>query len=310
MTSAPLYSDMAQAPDGGAAHFVNTSDGTKIRFAIWAGGKRGTVVFLPGRTEYIEKYGRTYADLVQRGFSVVSIDWRGQGLSDHIGGRNDLGDVVDFSDYQQDLAAVLNHAEVAALTGPRVLLSHSMGGCLALRHLLGQHDFKAAIFSAPMWNVIMPKGTRGPVSFITKIARAVGLGKLRVPTTNGDFYVLSAKFEGNELTTDPDQWEFMRQHIQEKPSLGLGGASMRWFRSALDEFARFRVETLPELPVLVMLGADETIVCPEAIQYLTPRFANAKLEIFDTARHEIWMETPEIQAKAWATTDAFLDSVV
>ena len=310
MTSAPLYSEMANAPDRGIAQFVTTPDGTRIRFAIWAGGTRGTVVFLTGRTEYIEKYGATYGKLVQRGFSVVALDWRGQGLSDRIDGRTDLGDVVRFSDYQQDLDAVLNHPDVLALKGPRLLFSHSMGGCIALRYLLGKHSFKAAVFSAPMWDLIMPKGTRPVVALLSKIARAVGLGKLRVPTTNGNFYVTSADFKDNTLTSDPDQWEFMRQHIIAKPELGLGGASLRWFRAALDEFKRFKSEKMPDIPTLVLHGTEESIVLPEAIEQISARLPNNDLLKFESARHEIWMETPEIQAKAWKATDRFLDALV
>ncbi len=310
MNSAPLYAEMAECPDGGVAHFVSAADGTKVRFAIWAGGARGMVMLLPGRTEYIEKYGRMIGDLTKRGFSVVVIDWRGQGLSDHIDGRTDLGDVVDFADYQQDMAAVLNHPTVTALSGPRLLFSHSMGGCIALRHLMDTHDFKAAVFSAPMWNVIMPKGTRTLVAGLSKIARAIGRGKARVPKSNGDFYVLKAKFADNDLTTDQNFWDYMVDHIRAKPALGLGGASMRWFRSALDEFASFKTSKLPDLPMLVMLGTDERIVLPEAIHHLVPRIPNAQLKIFDNARHEIWMESPEIRKKAWAATDKFLDAIV
>ncbi len=310
MPGAPLYSEMANAPDGGVAQFATTPDGTRIRFAVWGDGTRGTVVFLTGRTEYIEKYGASYGRLVQRGFSVVALDWRGQGLSDHIDGRNDLGDVVDFTDYQQDLETVLNHPDVASLKGPRLLFSHSMGGCIALRHLLGKHDFKAAVFSAPMWNVIMPRGTRPVVALLSGIARTLGLGKLRVPTTNGDFYVTSADFKDNTLTTDPVQWEFMRQHILKKPELGLGGASMRWFRGALDEFKRFKTEPMPEIPTLVMYGSDESIVLPAAIEQVSARIPNNTLLKICSARHEIWMEAPEIQAHAWDETDRFLDAVI
>ncbi len=310
MTIAPLYLKMAKAPKGGVARFITTPDNTKIRFAIWAGGTRGTVVFLAGRTEYIEKYGVTYGQLVQRGFSVVVLDWRGQGLSDHIDGRNDLGDVVRFSDYQQDLETVLNHPDVLALSGPRLMFSHSMGGCLGLRHLMGKHDFKAAVFSAPMWDVILPKGARPVVAVLSGIARAVGLGKGRMPTTNGDFYVTSADFKDNTLTSDPDQWQFMRQHIVDRPEFGLGGASLRWFRGALDEFKRFKSGKLPDIPTLVLYGTDEAIVLPEAIEQVSARLPDNTLIKIQSARHEIWMETPEIQAQAWTETDKFLDGII
>jgi len=40
-----------------------------------------------------------------------------------------------------------------------------------------------------------------------------------------------------------------------------------------------------------------------------PKFPNGELVICDGAKHEIWMETPDIQAKVWEKTDAFLSAI-
>ena len=51
---------------------VTTRDGTPLRFARFAppAGRKGTVVLLQGRAEYIEKYFETVRDLRARGFAV------------------------------------------------------------------------------------------------------------------------------------------------------------------------------------------------------------------------------------------------
>ena len=56
-------------------------DGVTLRFARLAPppGRKGTVVVLQGRAEYIEKYFETVRDLRARGFAVATFDWRGQG---------------------------------------------------------------------------------------------------------------------------------------------------------------------------------------------------------------------------------------
>ena len=136
METAPFYKDVAEAPADARSFFVKAKDGTRLRFSLWGSGARGLAVVLPGRSECIEKSGRVAGDLTMRGFSVAIIDWRGQGLSD-----------------RQDLSAMLNHPEVVAVTGPRVMFSHSMGGCIGLRTLLSEHPFQAAILSAPMWGL-------------------------------------------------------------------------------------------------------------------------------------------------------------
>src|ERR1039457_1328599 len=71
-------------PDDVVTGSIKTLDGVSLRFARWAPpvGRKGTVVVLQGRAEYIEKYFETVRDLRARGFAVSTFDWRGQGLSD------------------------------------------------------------------------------------------------------------------------------------------------------------------------------------------------------------------------------------
>ena len=54
MSDAPLDNVLAEGPHGGRAVWLKTADGTRIRAGIWAqDAPNGTVVLLPGRTEYI-----------------------------------------------------------------------------------------------------------------------------------------------------------------------------------------------------------------------------------------------------------------
>src|SRR5262249_62139395 len=73
------------APEDVVTGAIQTPDGVNLRFARWAPppGRKGTVLVLQGRAEFIEKYFETVRDLRARGFAVVTFDWRGQGLSDH-----------------------------------------------------------------------------------------------------------------------------------------------------------------------------------------------------------------------------------
>ena len=106
---APFHADVADAPEGGRAFWLNTLDGLRLRAAVWDGGALGTAVVLPGRTEYIEKYGRVVRRLTERGLSVAVLDFRGQGLSTRNATAPHLGHVEDFRHYQHDVAALLAH---------------------------------------------------------------------------------------------------------------------------------------------------------------------------------------------------------
>ncbi len=92
-------------PDDVVTGSIQTPDGVSLRFARWAPppGRKGTVVVLQGRAEYIEKYFETVRDLRARGFAVATFDWRGQGLSERALKDRHKGHVRNFSEYAADL---------------------------------------------------------------------------------------------------------------------------------------------------------------------------------------------------------------
>lgn len=304
--AAPLFSDVAEAPAGGRAVWLRTPDGLRVRAAVWPNGPRGTAIVFPGRTEYVEKYGRVVGHLAALGLSVVVIDWRGQGLSQRHPTTPHLGHVEDFRHYQHDVAALLSHPEVEALSGPRVLVAHSMGACIGLRTLLEGAHFAAAVFSAPMWHLQMRTATRELTSKMTQLANILGLGLRLMPGANEKPTALAVAFEANALTSDPEHFAWAVRQISEHPELALGGPNVQWTRAALEEMARLFVAPLPSLPVLTFLGTDERVVSSSMIRTQMGKMKAGRLVTLDGARHEIFMERPEIQAQVWAAIDGFL----
>jgi lysophospholipase len=309
MTEAPFYAEIASAPDGARAYWLRTSDGLRLRAVVWAGGPRGTAVVFPGRTEFAEKYGRVVGELVARGLSVVVIDWRGQGLSDRHPSAPMRGHVEDFRIYQRDVAAMLDHCGELGLPGPRYLVAHSMGGCIGLRTLLERAEFCGAVFSAPMWHLHMRAATRELTARFTQLANLMGLGSRLMPGTRAQPTALAAPFDGNALTSDRATFDWCVAQINAHPDLALGGPTMQWTRAALEEMARLYIAPLPNLPVLVMLGSEETVVSANVIRTQVGQMAQGALLELPGARHEIFMETPEILAQAWARIDDFLATV-
>lgn len=309
ITDAPLH-DLLDVPDGGTAKFVRTSDGVRVRVAFWGGYDRGTVLLLPGRTEYIEKYGRVITKLQERNFNVVVLDWRGQGLSDRPDDRLDRGYVDAFADYQHDVAAALSILEVNELGGPRLLFSHSMGGCIALRSLVNGIKFEAAVFSSPMWGLPGPPMAIQALSTVNFLGRPFGKHKMLVPGTKPGFYVLDSEFDGNELTNDSEHYDLFQKHLRQEPSLGLGGPTIHWAVEALREMDALFVANLPDTPILTFLGTEESVVKPESIEQRMHTVPNGQIEILENGKHEVWMETPDIQSKIWEITDSFLAKTV
>ncbi|MBU0985681.1 MAG: alpha/beta hydrolase, partial [Proteobacteria bacterium] len=86
---------------------MTTYDNYSVRYGVWVSNKihkRGSVILLGGRTEFLEKYADTIGELNHRGFDVYGLDWRGQGLSSRMLSNRHKGFVRTYDDYINDLA--------------------------------------------------------------------------------------------------------------------------------------------------------------------------------------------------------------
>ncbi len=298
---APLFDHVAEGPANGAAHWVKTTDGYRIRVAHWTTPEmKGTVLLFPGRTEYIEKYGRDAVTMQENGFATVTIDWRGQGLADRLDSNRLLGHVHAFQDYQHDVRAMVHYAKAMNLPRPFFLLAHSMGGCIGLRSLHDGLEVCAAMFSAPMWGIHMPSALRPLAWGISTLSRPLGFSTMLAPGQNEETYVLRAEFDENSLTSDPDMFDYMRRQLIAHPELALGGPTLNWLNQALVEMRRLRSLTPPDVPTFTALGTDEAIVDPARVKQVMSRWTNGRLEMFEGARHELLMELPATRNKVFA----------
>lgn len=270
-------------------------DGTRLRARRWDGGA-DTVLLLQGRTEYIEKYETVSEHLVARGWSVVTLDWRGQGGSERSLPDPMIGHVRDFSDYQMDLRAVL-----PLLTGRVFVIAHSMGGLIALRWMMGGADVSAVAFSAPMWGLPMEGLMRPVAHLVAGRPSLLNRADRSVPGLTPVPYVTEAGFAGNTLTSDPESFARLKADAAAMPDRMLGGPSLGWLNAALREMRTLAMHRCPPVPAMAMVGSRERVVDVAAIRARMARWDGAVLTAIDGAEHEIMMERPEIRA-------AFLDA--
>lgn len=306
--AAPLYADVAQGPDGGYALWLAASDGVQLRLGIWPDGDRGTVLILPGRTEYIEKYGRAADDLRRRGYATAVLDFRGQGLAARPHPDRMVGHVDDFDEYQRDVAAMIAAVQSLDLPQPLYLICHSMGACIGLRALMRGIPVKAVAFSGPMWGINL-------APWIRPFAGAVGalVGPFRqsyryAPGTNGQAYLLTAPALGNVLTTDHQMWDYMRHQVATHPDLALGGPSLGWVNAALQECGALSNLPAPDLPCITALGTAEKVVATLPIHLRMAGWPNGRLDHYAGAEHEVMMETPSHRARFFDSAAALFDA--
>ncbi|SDK37900.1 alpha/beta fold hydrolase [Aliiruegeria lutimaris] len=309
MERAPFFHDIADAPEGASAFWVTAADGVRLRVALLApppADARGTVLLFTGRTEYVEKYGPAATELQARGYGCLSLDWRGQGLSDRPLDDPATGHVGRFSEYQIDIDGLMRTAEALSLPAPFFLIAHSMGGGIGLRALHGKLPVRAAAFTGPMWGIALPAMLRPVAQILAALGHSTGFGHSFAPSTKPETYVLEAPFEDNTLTTDRQMFDWMRGQLRAHPELALGGPSMTWLHEAFTELRALREMPAPDLPCLTWVGGNERIVDIPAIRRQMTAWPKGKLIEIPGAEHEVMME-PEATRRAFfdATAELF-----
>ncbi len=299
MTSAaPYFEAEAKGPADGAASWLRTEDGLRLRAGVWGrDAKKGTVLIFPGRTEYVEKYGFLATESLNRGYASLAVDWRGQGLADREPADRTVGHVNHFDEFQRDVAAVLSHARALGLPEPYYLIGHSMGGCIALRWVMDGAPVKAVAFSAPMWGLALSPALKTVARISTSVGYTFGLKHRFAPGQKPNPVPGIIDFAENLLTADRQMFDDFQAQIRAHPELGLGNASLGWLRAALMEMSALDRRPSPDLPCTTFLGLDEAIVSPSAIRDRMGRWDNGKLVELPNGRHEVLLEVPATRSR-------------
>ncbi len=301
-------------PDGAVVGAAVASDGVKLRHARWpatAERARGTICLMQGRCEIIEKYFETVGDLRRRGFAVVTFDWRGQGGSDRLLADRRKGYVGKFSDYVDDLDAIMRQVVLPDCPRPHYALAHSTGGLVCLTAVRsGRVAFDGIVLSSPLLALAEGKGPPQPVACaIAALLVAIGLGTCNVSAGKNTTIVEELPFEGNPLTTDPQRFARGFEIATKLPDLGIGLATFSWLSEcckAMTKAAKPDFAQAIQTPVLLLSGADDGVVSPGAIAAMAARLPAATHVAISGARHELMMELDALREQFWKAFDTFL----
>lgn len=297
-------------PPGALVSAVGADDGVLLRIARWSpeASSRGTVCVFTGRGEFIEKYFETIGELVARGFSVVAMDWRGQGLSARELPDPNKGHIDDFSLFERDLEALRKQVLQFLCPRPWYALAHSMGAAILLSQArAGASPFARLVLTAPMI-AIAGALTRPSARAAVEIADAVGLGAAYAPGAKKTSS-MTAPFEGNDLTSDPQRYARNAAVVAAAPQLAIGGPTIGWVNAALRLTRRLADPEFPRrttTPTLIVAGADDHVVSTAATARFANRLKAGRMILVHGARHEILQETDATREQFWAAFDAFV----
>ena len=265
---------------------------------------RGSVIFSPGRTEFIEKYLETITDFIERGFNVLVIDPRGQGLSDRLLEDRLKSYVDDFQDYAEDFGFVIKEFE-PLLPKPHIVMGHSMGGLIVLQSVLtGVVNPSAVVCSAPMLGLydIDNHIMRWMFSCLARIGfkeKGLPFQKQR----NG----LPVPFKINKLTSDKDRYGHWASYFQTTPRLRLGQPTFGWIRAAIKSmsYVNRNAQEL-NIPCLVIAAGADPIVDPKSNETFA-QASNSDFRVVPGAKHELFLERDIYRDQFFEFFEAFLE---
>jgi lysophospholipase len=274
-----------------------------------ADGRRPAIMLLPGRGEFIEKYEATVEALRRAGFASYLLDWRGQGGSLRLIPGSARGHIDRFSDYLEDLDAVLDRFDALGLEPPVAMVAHSMGGHVGLRYLRERpHPFRAAVMMAPMFDIELGPLPRPVVELLAEVAARSGAAH-RYVFGHRDPDLSRCAFANNPLTSCPDSYEAWLELLRRHPDHMLGGVTFGWLAAALRSIAVTRrrgyLETI-RVPMLILSAEAERIVCNRAQASFARRLPRAILEKIPAARHDLLWELAATRSRLMSRLGAFL----
>ena len=296
--------------------FKRSNDGRKLRTAFWTAKKNkahGTVFFLNGHREFIEKYSETFKFLVEKGFNVITLDWRGWGLSDRpFPSRPKVQHISSAAEYQLDLDVVIDLAKEKNLTTPWHLVAHSLGCLLGLRRLvLEPQRFSKYIFLSPLWGNMrsIPRPIQKLLVRYEKMLEFLWLTKITNQNPKKyEPYPLTVDFKENTLTSDKKQFYRLQTLLKENTLLHSGAPTLGYLIAILKEINELNLPDLPNRKILVLLAENEHITDNNAVIRFIKNHRFIDVVKIEKAQHELLIEKEELRREALSIMHRFLKS--
>lgn len=283
---------------------LQLSSGVTLRYQVARpqdAPERGSILLLQGRGECLEQYAEITGDLTAKGFSVFAFDWRGQGLSTRPLEDRLKCHVHSFDDYLEDL-----HEFVSRVWQPQAschyVLTHSMGGHLALRYLAESGmAVDGALLCAPMIGIQTRRWPKAIAPMIIEGMIGLGFAETCIPGSRS-YRPSERRFDGNPLTSDEARYAVLPSAVGRNPELEVDGPTFGWVDAAFRSIAVLTGENYVEgiaSPVTILVGDADVIIDLEAARGIARRIRNCRFELLHDARHEIMMENDGVRDEFW-----------
>lgn len=270
---------------------ITTYDGLTLHCRAWTpdAPPKGVIMLLHGLGEHLGRYEHVAAALVDAGYAVHAVDHRGHGRSE---GKRAY--VKSYDEFMRDIAQFRGVVEAAHQGVPFVILGHSMGGNLAMGHVL---DHPAGVAGLVLSGPALKIGDDfSPVQLkifrtIAKVAPGFRPQGLSADAISRDPAVVEA-YRNDPLV------------FTGKISAGLGAALF----DAMEQFPA-RYASL-KMPILIVHGTEDQLADIAGSRALEAAAVNAEVtsHYYTGLYHEVFNEPEQQQVLADVIT--WLDQIV
>jgi alpha-beta hydrolase superfamily lysophospholipase len=262
---------------------AKSKDGLKLVGREWkpSGQARGILCLIHGIGEHTGRYPHVAAAFNQAGYAVLGLDLRGHGLSE-----GQRGFTPSYDALLDDIDVLLGLARSRFPSQPLFFFGHSLGGTLALYHILRRKPATMGVvasspqlrlaFQPPAW-----KTTMGRLMFNIYPAFSMPSG-LEQAALSHDPEVVRG------YAADP------LVHDRVSARLGIGLIDIgQWLLEHASELA---------LPLLIYCGSEDRLVSASACREFAARVkGDCTLKVWDGLYHETHNEPQKADVLAVVT---------
>lgn len=285
-------------------------DDVRIEYSVFpASHEKGALVVLNGRGGSMIQDVELLHDLAGMGWSLYTLDHRGQGWSDRLLENRFKGHVEHFQDYVDDLQTFIHDVVRPHEHDKVVVMAMSMGGGITTVWAEQHPDGADGLI------LVVPMHLPYYAQFPEEVAAGIGAAA-DVAGKDDDYAIGQHDPSPDDDTYDSRgsqseaRWKMWRRLQDLFPETTLGGVTFRWAWETLRATKRSRVEaarlTTPTL--LLQAGMDTTVnnkgsdaVCQRAPRCRKIRYANAEHGVFHTV--------DDVRNQVLGDMQAFLDDV-
>lgn len=265
------------------------------------------IILLPGRVESYLKYKEVIYDIYHSGYSVLSLDHRGQGQSERLLSDSEKGHVGLFTDYADDLNQILDEQVNLSQFEQVSVVAHSMGAAIALDW---QHRYKPQLHKlvllAPMLGINAGPLSQKGAKWVAKIVDFTqAIFNREPPYFFGQKPYQAHDYHNNHLCRSLVRYQQGQAIVAQFP---LGGVTTTWLNQSL--------KLINQLPVIardlkfetLLLQAEQELIVSLRQQDVFTTQAKNKIKkvLVKQAHHEILMEQDSIRCAVIADILDFL----